>query len=638
MTKLQKTVVGLILIILSIVFYRFPATYLLADITALVVTVICGKDMVIGAVRGVLKGELNVAELVTIAIIASLSIGEYLVAAEVAFIMTAGGYLEERVIDKSKKAIKDLKSLSPQNVRLKISSENWDQNPVPSEESKLVSINEIKPDDEVIVKPGEEVPVDGTILKGITLLSEASITGESSPIQKTVGDMVYAGSLNYEGALLIKTLKQGDNTILGRMVELTEKALEERTPTIRLADRFAAWFTPLVLSLTFLVYILSGDLFRAITVLVVLCPCTLVLAIPSALAASLGKSVKNGILLKGGVYLEKAAEIDTIIFDKTGTLTYGKPKIIDIVPFDGYTREQLLEKAAAAEKYSTHPIAKEIIDEARKNNLTIKEPNNVKVVPGLGMVAICEDEKITVSSSRFLKEKSHQKKSTIKESSTSDSYDFDYDNFEIALDMVTREEELGRTAFFVAVNNKIAGIISMEDILREDTKKSLIEIKKIVPNTILLTGDNYSSAYQISQETGISEFKAGLLPEEKVKVLDDLKKQGKTVAAVGDGINDAPLLAKADVGIAMGDTKASVLLDACSVVLLDGEFNKLSMFLNIARRTRRIIKQNIIVFAIIYNLAGFSLAAFGYLSPLGGAIVHNVGSTMVVLNSTRLIK
>ncbi|UMZ73694.1 hypothetical protein [Natranaerofaba carboxydovora] len=242
MTKLQKTVVGLILIILSIIFYRFPRTYLLADITAIVVTIICGKDMVIGALRGVIKGELNVAELVTIAIIASLSIGEYLVAAEVAFIMTIGGYLEERVIDKSKKAITDLKSLIPQNVRLKISSE----------ESKIVSIDDIKPGDIIIVKPGEDIPVDGTITKGSTLLSEASITGESSPVPKRTGDMVYAGSLNYEGALLIKTSRQGDKTILGKMVELTEKALKGKTPTIRLADRFAAWFTPLVLSRNYL--------------------------------------------------------------------------------------------------------------------------------------------------------------------------------------------------------------------------------------------------------------------------------------------------------------------------------------------------------------------------------------------------
>ncbi len=607
-SRLYRTITGLGLIILSIVFYRFPGTKLPADLLAITAAVICGTEMVIGAVKGVIRGKLNVAELVTLAIMGSFALGEYLVAAEVAFIMTAGGYLEERVVDRSKKEIHELFSLIPQNARLKIINEE-----------KMVSLAEIKPGDLVMVKPGEEIPVDGIIDSGSSLVSEANITGESAPRSKRPGDSVYAGSISLDGALTVKTRRTGGQSTLGRMVQLTNQALEEKTPTVRLADRFAAWFTPFVLSLTFIVYVLSGDPVRAITVLVVMCPCTLVLAIPTALAASLGKAVRNGILPKGGIYLEKAAEIDTVILDKTGTLTFGKPGISRVMPLEGVTREYLLAMAATAEKYSIHPIARAIVEEAGRNNIAIPDPEEVSVVPGKGVVAKHRGAEIVVSSAGFAEEAG-------------------YRNLDEALRLVGEEENQGKSTFVIAVNEELKGVISLEDTLREETRQSMSLLKGMVPRLIMLTGDNYSTAHQTARETGISEFKARLLPEDKVHILKELMAQGRRVAAVGDGVNDAPLLAAADVGIAMGDSPASITLDAGSVVLMNGDFSKLPLFFKIARETRSIIKQNIIIFAVIYNLAAFFLAFSGYLSPLGGAIVHNVGSTLVVLNSMRLMR
>jgi len=609
-SKFYETIAGLALILLSIIFYRFPQTYLLADILAVLAAVICGRELVVGAIFGLLKGKLNVDELITVAIIASFVLGQYLVAAEVAFIMTVGGYLEERIIEQSRKAIDELAALMPGQARLKGSGGE-----------KMVPLEHIQRGDLVLVKPGEEIPVDGVVLRGSALVSEAKITGESKPGVKKPGDTVWAGSISFDGGLEIKALKAGKKSVLARLVELTQQALEEKTPAIRLADRFAAWFTPLVLSLTFLVYVLSGDIYRAITVLVVVCPCTLVLAIPSALVASLGKAVKNGILPKGGVYLEKAAETEALILDKTGTLTFGSPKITSIITFAGVSEEYLLTVAGVAEKHSNHPIAREILAEGARRGLKIPDPKESSIIPGRGMLARLNGQEIAVGSLGLFR-----------------AAGVDYGNLQQALKIGAEEEKMGRTSFFVAVGGEIIGVISLEDVLREEALQSISFLRKMIPRLILLTGDNYQTAYQAARETGISEFRAHLLPEDKVKLLKELKKGNKTVAAVGDGINDAPLLAAADVGIVMGDSAAAVTLNAGSVILVNGDLAKVPLFFKIARDTKRIIRQNIIVFAIIYNLISFYLAAAGYLTPLGGAIVHNIGSTMVVLNSMRLLK
>jgi len=606
--RLIETSIGLGFFMLSIVLYRFPATYLWAHAAAIAATIVCGREMVIGAVTGVLSGKLNVAELVTLAIIASLTIGEYLVAAEVALIMTVGGYLEERVIDKSKKSIHNLAALVPSQARIR-----RDQKDI------LVPLTEVKPGDTALVKPGEEIPVDGKILTGHSLINEASITGENRPVAKASGATVYAGSINIDGALAIETAYPGSQSALAKMVELTEKALADKPPSVRLADRFATWFTPFVLTLATGVYMLSGDLIRAITVLVVMCPCTLVLSIPTALAASLGKLVRNGILPKGGIYLEKAAEVDLLVLDKTGTLTLGQPVLAGVFPLNRRTEEELLVMAAVAEKFSSHAVAKEVVAEAEKRGLHVPDPDQFKTKTGQGVVASLNGKEIRIGSREYFS------KSNIK-------------NMEAAEALADDEEKLGRTTFLVASDGEVAGLFSMEDRLREETRTGIERLKKLIPRLIMLTGDNVDSACRVANNTGIPEFKAHLLPEDKVEALRIYNNQGHTVAAVGDGMNDAPLLASADVGIVMGDTATPITMEAGSIVLTGSDFLKLPLFFQVARNTRSIIKQNVIIFAIIYNLVSFLLAAFGYLSPLGGAIVHNVGSTMVVLNSIRLLK
>lgn len=603
-----ETIVGGSCIILSIILYRFPETYRLADALAIIATVICGTRILFGALKGVIRGKFNVDELIALAIISSFLLSEYLVAAEVAFIMTLGAYLEERVLERSRKSIEELYQLIPQTARVKM-----------AEDYTIVPLSEVKINDLVLVKPGEEIPVDGLIVIGASSVNEANLTGESKPQPKSPGDLVYAGSVNLEGALEIKTQKVGEHTTLGRLVKLTEEALKNKTPSIRLIDKFANWFTPTVLLLTFIVYLMSEDMMRAITVLVVACPCTLVLAIPTALSASLGKAVKNGILLKGGVYLEKISEINTLIFDKTGTLTLGNPQIAKIIPFKGVSKESLLSLSYTAEKFSNHPIAQAIIKEAKNSLLFSPDPEEITNVPGKGLRVKSNGRTITVGNTRFLQED-------------------DYLNTKEALELSDQEEKMGRTTFFVALDDSIKGIISLEDTLRDETKESISELKKLVPNLILLTGDNIETAYKVATETGIGEFKARLLPEDKLNFVKYLQKNGQVVAAIGDGINDAPLLAQADVGIAMGDSGNTISLEAASVILVNSDLNKLPQFIKIARATKSIIKQNLYFFAIAYNLIAFILAATGLITPLMGAIIHNIGSTLVVLNSMRLIK
>ncbi|MBT9145886.1 MAG: putative manganese/zinc-exporting P-type ATPase [candidate division WS2 bacterium] len=606
--KSYEMAIGLGLIFLSLLFYRFPSLELVGDILAIIAAVICGKSIVLDTLKGVIKGKLNADELITLAIVGSFFLGEYLVAAEVAFIMTMGAFLEDKVVDRSRKAIGELSSLIPHEARIRHEGD-----------FALVPISQVKINDLVLVKLGEEIPVDGIIISGMSSVSEASLTGESKPLIKNSGDFVYAGALNMEGALEIKTLKIGKQSALGRMVTLTEEALKEKTPVMRLADRYASWLTPIVLFFTLVVFLLTGDIYRAIAVLVVACPRSLVLAIPTALTAALGKAVKQGILIRGGVFLNKAAEVDTILFDKSGTLTLGKPQVVKVIPLNGFNRENLLLLAAIAEKFSEHPIGQAIVREAKKQFLVIPDPQDIRVVPGKGLVVNYNGSNITVGNTGFLR-------------------DGEFKFSQEAREISTKEEEIGRTTFFVAEDQDIRGIISLEDVIRDETLVSLASLKKIVSRVILLTGDNYESAYKVATETGIGEFRAKLLPEDKVNTLLELRSEGLTIAAVGDGINDAPLLASADVGIAMGGSGSHLTLEAASVVLLKDDLAKLPVFFKLARDTKAIIRQNLFFFAIAYNLIAFLLASLGYLNPLGGAIVHNIASFAVILNSRRLLR
>lgn len=614
--KLYEVITTLILIIFSILFYRLSSNYaffeigkiykLIAQILAILATIITGKDIIIGAIRGLISLKFNVDELISSAIIASVVMGEYLVAAEVAFIMTLGTFLEDMVSEKSRKSIEGLYKLAPHQARLKL-----------QDGERMVDIDEVKEGDMVLVKPWEEIPVDGLIVEGNSSVNEANLTGESNPVDKSLGDMVLAGTQNLDGLLMIKTTKVGKSSALGRMIELTREGLKEKTPLIRLLDKFASWFTPAVFVFTLIVFLITRDVMRAVAVLVVACPCSLVLASPTALTAALGKAAKLGILLKGGAYLEKATEVDTIIFDKTGTLTIGEPQIKNILSLGSVTREEVLFMASIAEKHSEHHLGKAIVKETGKDLKDIPDPEELKIIPGKGIVAKYGGVNIVVGKSSFLK-------------------DSDFKSIDDAIYHSFKEEVENKTTFFVAWDNEVKGIISLEDMIREKTLFSLAKLKKLGYKMVLLSGDNYNSTSTMAATTGISEFKHSLLPEDKVLALYDYKKSGKTVAAIGDGVNDAPLLARADVGIAMG--KSNLTMEAASVVLLKEDIEKIPEFFQLAKRTGRIIKQNIFLFGVIYNLLAFAGASLGYLTPFWGAVVHNLGAIAVILNSSRLIR
>ncbi len=610
--------ISLLLIILSIGFYRLNVMYTLystgvifryiAQTLAIIATILTGKNIILGAIKGLIKKKFNVDELISMAIIASIVTGEYLVAAEVAFIMTIGAFLEDRVSDRSRKAIEELYKLAPRRARLRLKNED-----------KMIPVEEVKPGDLILVKPWEEIPVDGMVTTGFSSVNEASLTGESKPSDKSPGEMVLAGTQNLDGALEIKTLKVGSSSALGRMIELTREALREKTPLTRLVDKFASWFTPAVFLFTLLVYFLTRDIMRAVAVLVVACPCSLVLATPTALTAALGKAARMGVLVKGGAYLEKAAEVDAIIFDKTGTLTIGEPQVKNVLTLNSVSKEELLFMASIAEIFSEHHLGKAIVKESLHAGKPIPNPEEVKVVPGKGIVAKYNGTSITVGKASFLK-------------------DGEFKSIEEALHLANKEEKDGRTTFFVAWDNEVKGIISMEDVLREDTLISMAVLKKMSHKIVLLSGDNHNSTATMASKAGISEFRANLLPEDKVVILRELKREGRVVAAVGDGINDAPLLARADVGIAMGNSGFHITLEAASVVLLRDDIEKIPAFLKLARRTRGIIRQNLLIFGVMYNLLAFTGASLGYLTPFWGAVIHNLGAVMVILNSSRLLR
>lgn len=593
------------LILLSWLLEKFGiGPKILCDSIALLAVFMVGGPIVLGSIKGILTLRFNVDELVSLAIIGALSIGEYLAAAEVALIMTIGSLLEEFTAQKSKKAIREIKKLSPENARIRRSGEDI-----------LVPIENLVPGDLIIVKPGEEIPADGVVTKGLSSVNEASITGEAGPIDKFEGDLVFAGTINLTGVLEVKTNKVGSESLLGKTIELMEKAQIEKMPIMRMADRFAQWFTPIVILLAISVYFFTGDPVRAITVLIVGCPCVFVLATPTAITAAFGNAAKHGIIIKDGAHLERASEVNAVVFDKTGTLTIGSPMVTEIMPLNCCSPDHLLLTASIAEKFSDHPIARSILEEAKKRGILIPDPEFTKIIPGKGIEAKSNGDAILVGKIDSMLKGTCPKMNKI----------------------ALKCEDTGKTTLFVAKNGDVKGLICVEDAIREETAISIAYLRKMGINTFIFTGDNIQSAASVANRIGVDGFKARLLPEDKMRGIRDLQEKGQIVAIVGDGINDAPALASADVGIAMGVAGADVAIEAADIVLMKDNIAKIPVLFLLAKKTKKTIYQNIWFFGILYNFLAFILSTLGFLSPLAAAVFHNVGSVSVVINSARLI-
>lgn len=560
--------------------------------------------LLLASVRLIREKWISSALLIAIAMIASIFIGEIFAAGEVAWIMALGALLEDWTVERAKKGLKNLINLTPQTGRLIINNQE-----------NIVPIEEIRLGDILRILPGESVPVDGEIISGNSSIDQSIMTGESLPIDKEVGDEVFCGTMNLYGAIDIKAKSLGENSSLQKLIDLVKSADEKQAPTQRIADKWATWLVPVALIIAILAWLITGDIGRGVTVLVVFCPCALILATPTAIMASIGQATKYGVLIKSGESLELLGGLNTLVFDKTGTLTYGDLQISDIIPLkDNLNKKDLLKIVASCEKLSEHPLAKSIIDAAKLAKIDIENPKDFKMFPGRGVSCINSYGKVYAGNSRFLFE---------------NNFDLNIDN-----ELANLKHE-GKASIIVGLNDEVIGIIGLSDVIREDSKSMIENLHKLGSETILLTGDNIETANYFASQVGIDKVYGNLLPHEKLDWINKLKREGKKVCMVGDGVNDAPALKTADVSIAMGSVGSDVAIDAADIALLGEDISKIHYLKKLSNSTLFTIKANIII-SMAINAIAIILSVLGVLNPVTGAIVHNLGSCVVVLNAALL--
>ena len=593
---------GILLISFSYILEKIGSPFF-PELLALTALLILGGPIIVGAVKGILRRELNVDELVSLAIIAAVVIGEYLSAAIVALIMMLGSLLEQYTTQKARSAIDSLIRLAPDTVTV-----------INGGKEIVVPVKEVRPGYRLLIRSGEKVPVDGRVIRGDALLNQASLTGESVPVVKTPGDIVYAGTVIYSGMLEVEVTKVGEDTTLGKLIKLVQESEKQKAPVLRIADRYARYFTPAIITLGLIVFLITKDIYRAITVLIVGCPCAFILASPTAIVSALGNASKNGILVKGGDILEEASRINTVLFDKTGTLTSGKPRVSAIEPLNGAAGDLILAAAASVEKYSTHPLARAIMKAAEQRKIELCEPCNYKNLPGKGVEAMIGEKKYTVGSIG------------------------DGMQANLLPDPGQSKTRKNNKACAVWEDSVPIGLIYFEEELRSGLDSLVGQLKDVgITNIQMITGDEQRVAAQIAEKAGITEFFSGVMPEDKLKQLKKMQHTGYKVAMVGDGINDAPSLAAADIGIAMGAMGTDAAIEAADVALMGDDITKVPYFLNLGRITVKTIKFNIL-FAMVFNILALVASSAGFLNPISGAVAHNIGSVIVVINSARLIK
>lgn len=574
---------------------------------ALVAVVAGGTPIVISAIESLLHKDIDVDLLAVIAIIAAVIIGEYLAAALTVLMLSGGEILEDYTANKTSKAIQLLVESAPKTARIR---KNGKEIQVP--------IDQVQVGDVVLVKPGEKIPIDGEVLSGLASVNQASLTGESVAVQKSLNCKVLSGTIIELGALEIRAEKIGEDTTFAHIIKLVREGQENRAPIEKIAHRYARFFAPLLGLIALVTYILTQNVVAVVSTLVIACPCALTLATPTAVVASIGNAAKRGILIRGGATLEAVANIDTVVLDKTGTLTLGTPQVVDVKTFNSKTEAQVIALAAAAEKFSEHLLAKAILDRASKEGICTQDPANFTVIPGQGVTVSYNGKEISVGNERLLQTQQIKIEAVVEES-------------------FVQQKDLGRTVFFVCENGSVVGLVSVADASREGVAEAVYEMRSSgVESVVMLTGDNSATAHAIANEVGINEVGADLLPEGKVNYVKNLKANGKTILMVGDGINDAPALATAHVGVAMGKTGTDVAIETADAVLISDDLSKVPHMLKTGKRTVRLIKQNIAI-ALVVNVIGVTLAVSGVLNPVLAAMIHEGNALFVVLNSARLI-
>lgn len=605
---LKMTIVAGIFLLIAVIFMIFHISVPIWLDPSWGAVIISGIPLVyLALIRLIREKWVSSALLITIAMVASLLIGELFAAGEVAWIMALGALLEDWTVERAKKGLKNLIDLTPQTAR-RVSDDGSEA---------IIAIEEVSLEDRLRILPGEVIPVDGEIVEGTSSIDQSIMTGESLPIDKSIGDDVYCGTMNLYGAIDISATSLGENSSLQKLIDLVKEADNNQAPTQRIADKWATWLVPIALAIAIAAWLVTGDIVRGVTVLVVFCPCALILATPTAIMGAIGQATKHGVLIKSGEALEKLGGLNTIAFDKTGTLTYGNLAVSDVISLDeDYTSEDVLLMTASAEKRSEHPLAKAIIENVENKSIKIEEAHDFEMIPGKGIKASNSYGEIVCGNQKYLSELN------IEES----------ENLQSTLDTLRYE---GKASIIIGLNGRTVGVIGLSDMIREDAGDMIEALHKLDTETILLTGDHKETADYFASKVGIKDVRGELLPEDKLTAIEDIKKSGRQVCMIGDGVNDAPALKASDVSVAMGTMGSDVAIDAADVALLGDDIGKIPYLKRLSNSTLFTIRFNIAL-SMFINAVAIICSVLGLLNPVTGAIVHNAGSCLVVLNAALL--
>lgn len=545
--------------------------------------------------------KISSALLIVIAMFAAVAIGDLFAAGEVVFIMAIGAILEDMTTNRAKKGLKKLISLAPTQGRK-----------IENGKEKMIPAEEIQYGDVLRILPGETIPVDGNIITGETSVDQSIMTGESLPVDKGVGESVFCGTINRFGAIDITATKIGEDSSLQKLIRMVQEAEEKQAPMQRIADKCASWLVPVALIIAVIAGLVTQNIVRAVTVLVVFCPCALVLATPTAIMAAIGQATKHGVIIKSGEALEKMGHTDTIAFDKTGTLTYGCLEVSDVIPFHkAWNDTKLLSLAASAESKSEHPLGKAVVAFAKGKSIPITEAKDFKMTAGKGVYAEVAGHKLFCGNERFLAE---------------NNIFLDKENL-VTLNKLRGQ---GKASILIADDKEYVGIIALSDILRTESKDMVSSLAAMNTRTVLLTGDNRKAADYFAGQIGITEVHAELLPEEKVERIEKLQADKRMICMIGDGVNDAPALKIADVGVAMGSMGSDIAVEAADIALMSDDISKIPYLKRLSNATVKTIKFSITL-SMCINFVAVTLSVLGMLTPTTGALVHNAGSCFVVL-------
>lgn len=615
----KKDIAFLVISGISLLLSIFKVIPALPFDVAWVAIILCGLPIIMEAVIGLVTAfDIKADVLVSLALIASVCIHEDFAAGEVAFIMQLGGFLEELTVARARAGIEKLVHLTPTTARR-----------LRDGQETVIAAGEVQLDDILKVLPGETVPVDGVIVSGQTSINQAVMTGESLPVDKTVGDEVSSGTVNQFGAFEMRATKVGKDSSIQRMIRLVQSADAGKAKIVGVADRWATWIVVIALTAAALTWLISGQIIRAVTILVVFCPCSLVLATPTAIMAAIGNATRHGFLVREGDALERLAKVKRVSFDKTGTLTVGVPEVVDVVSLHAdFTKEQIYAYAAAAERNSEHPLGRAVVscyrqqlgnrtEKAAELDIFQQETEAFEMIPGQGVKVCVAGKHLLAGNEKLLATAGIMIPQSVGQT-------------------LSAQLDKGRTVILVAVDGQLAGVIALADSLRARSYKMVRDLIGLGVEPVLLTGDHEAAANQIAGELGIREVHANCLPEDKLNLIDSYEHQGQPVCMVGDGVNDAPALKKAMVGIAMGGIGSDIAVDAADIALVDDDVKELPHLFALSRRMMKKIHFNL-SFSMLLNFVAIVLAMSGILNPVIGALVHNCGSVFVIINSAFLL-